>query len=708
MTYVLMPKGVRLPWMATDNDPYFGLDWTHQPGQRTVLHTSVTNSSTRAPLTHEAPKEAAPFEVPPGMLAGSHTVQLRDYQEEAVRSVMSAWHRGVKSPLIVCPTGVGKTIIAAKLMELGFWMLNERSLFVAHRKELLDQTVEKVCLVTNAMLTVGAIQAKRDEMHSVVTVGSIQTLGHKTLSRLKRYLDHGLAPGILVLDEAHHAVSPQWLRVIEHLREVNPELRIVGLTATPGRADGTALDGVFDEVVFERNLFDMVQAGWLVQPRGFKVTLNVDLDKVATKQGDFVRSQLSKLMNTPHVNAAVVKAWQQYGHNRKTLVFAVDVAHANALSQEFSDAGYSSEYVDGAMKVRERTARLKRFREGETKVLVNVEIATEGYDDPSIEAILFARPTQSQSLYIQGSGRGLRLFPGKTECIIIDCVGNSEKHRLVQLASLAGFDPNESVGNGKGGEPGDDEGLSGDNHGEPTVIGANIQGEEVELSRRPAKAKYQWRETSLGWVLQIPRIGYYLVGWSNKNHTKCIIRFYDQRPGRKTDPPREVLQQPVDFQLAYGLVEAEMDRIFMARGNRATARNAHGGVYEHGSDKEFKAKDEQHGAPEISFVDLEDGLQEDLFIDEDLLLKDRAWRTRPMSDRQSALLVKLGVKKKSLPATAGEASDLITILQIERDAKMRLPPTHKQIGYLKVNGLPMAKTKGEAARYIWKHRKGVL
>jgi superfamily II DNA or RNA helicase len=705
MAYVLMPKRVAMPWMHSDHNPYYGLDWTPQPGRDGILHTRVTGPAGIVPLEHKAPPEAAIPDIPSSLIWGTSTIRLRDYQEEAVQSVFKAWKRGVKAPLVVMPTGVGKTIVAAKLMELGSLLMNRRSLFVAHRKELIDQTAEKILLVTNSMATVGTVQASRNELNATMTVGSIQTLGHKSLKRIGQFLDHGEAPGILIVDEAHHAVSAQWLRVINAFKEANPDLYVVGLTATPGRADGTALDTVFSEVVFERNLFDMVQAGWLVPPKGFKVTLAVDLDRVATKQGDYVRSQLSKLMNTPHVNGAVVRAWQEYGHNRKTLAFAVDVAHATALAAEFSDAGYAAEFVDGTMKERERAGRLKRFREGETKVLVNVEIATEGYDDPSIEAILFARPTQSQSLHIQGIGRGLRPFPGKTECLIIDCVGNTEKHQLVQLASLAGFDPNERVGKAR--RSGDEEGFSHDEDEEPEVIGANIHGEEVELAKRPRQAKYQWRETSLGWVLQIPRIGYFLVAWSTLKRAKCAVRFYDQRPGRKNDPPREVVGQPIDFEMAYGLVESELDRIFLARGARSVARNQRGGMYEHGDDKEFSKKDDQADGLAMSFVDLDEGLEEDLYIQEELMLKDAAWRSRPMTSSQKDLLLKLGAKEKSLPAECGEASDLITILQIERDAKMRLPPTVKQIGYLKVHGLPMAKTKGEAARYIWQHRKGV-
>ena len=321
--------------------------------------------------------------------------------------------------------------------------------------------------------------------------------------------------------------------------------------------------------------------------------------------------------------------------------------------------------------------------------------------------MLFARPTQSQALYIQCLGRGLRLYPAKTECIVIDCVGNSERHRPVQLASLAGFDP-ERRGHGGSGD-GDGDGLGEEDAPiVPTVVSTDITGQEVDLTSHQARTRYQWRETKMGWVLQIPRIGYYLVAWSTKARTKCTIRFYDQRPGRRKTPPIEVVAQPIDFQLAYGLVEAEMDRIFRARGNRSVVRNADGSVYEDpkAEDREFQTK-EKHELPEINFIDLDEGVDEQLDIPEEYILRDAAWRGRKPTPKQLEFLRKLGVKKKSLPDTAGEASDLITILRIEKDAKMRLPATAKQIAYLRVNELPIERdlTKGQAAQIIWKHRK---
>lgn len=679
-----------------------------------MLHVQVIGSS-NAPIPESMQSTAKPasvdnlptLHIPKASSSPGHTkVTLRDYQRECVEAIHGSWKRGVKSPLVVLPTGSGKTIIAASLMDSVFGSRGYRSVFLAHRRELIEQTVEKIDLVTHVFTPrIGVVQGKRNELGRDITVASIQTLGgSRSKRRLQEFIDSG-PHHLLICDEAHHAVSPQWTRVLNAMREAYPDLLTFGMTATPGRADGTALDSVFDEVVFERNLLDMIRDGYLVPPKGYHVKLGLNLDRVNTKGGDYEKKQLSKIMNQPMVNRAVVEAWCKYSHNRKTVLFAVDVAHAIALRDEFRDAGYKADHVDGKMKVRQRSAVLKNFRNGETKILVNCEIATEGFDEPSIECIQFARPTQSQALYIQCLGRGLRLYPAKTECIVIDCVGNSERHKPVQLASLAGFDPerNDSYSSGNGDGDNDDPIVV-----VPTVIGSNVSGHEIDITGTRATTKYPWVETKLGWVLQIPSIGYYLVAWSTKNQTKCTIRFYDQRPGRRKTPPVDVVAQPIDFQLAYGLVEAEMDRIFNARSNRGMVRRKDGSFYQD-PDREAKEFDiqEEHELPEINFVDLEEGTEEELDVPDALMLRDAAWRLRPATEKQLALLSKLGVKKKSLPEQAGEASDLITILRIERDAKMRLPATHKQLAYLRYNELsiPNGITKGQAAQIIWKHRK---
>jgi hypothetical protein len=299
-------------------------------------------------------------------------------------------------------------------------------------------------------------------------------------------------------------------------------------------------------------------------------------------------------------------------------------------------------------------------------------------------------------------GRGLRPWPGKTECLVIDCVGNSEKHQPVQLASLAGFDPNLAVSDGaerraNGEQPEEDEEEL------PEVREARIRGEAFEISRRPSKTRYQWRETDIGWVLQIPRIGYYLCSWSDRARHKCVISFFDQRPKRRHLPAREVVRDPIDFELAYGMVEGEMDRFFNARRQRD--------LYSwRGDHAEFADDDDGAHLESLSFIDVTDGVEDDLEIEEAALLESASWRKLPMSKKQRTYLLNLGAKEATLPETMGEASDMILILQVERDRKMRVPATEKQLAFLRVNRIAVKEsqhplTKGEAARLIVDFRR---
>lgn len=692
MPVIRVPSVVTLAPMPLEEDPEWYRQWTAQEGRGPDLHVEVVGKSdAELPDTGSKPAAADSMYSSGKGIARGAPFSLRDYQEEAVKKVFGSWEAGHQAPLIVAPTGSGKTIIAAEIMAQLHDSGEYRSLFLAHRKELLDQTIEKMRLVS-AELGVGLVKGKSNELGRNVTVASIQTVGHHRGSRLHELLEHG--PYDLVFcDEAHHAVSQQWISVLNALREQNPQILIAGMTATPGRADGLALDQVFDTVAFERHLTDMIRDGWLVPPKGFRVDLDIDFDKVDrdNKNGDFVQSQLSKVMNTPRVNQAVVHSWMQYGFDRKTLVYAVDVEHADALCKEFNDAGYSAEMLHGKTKMRDRTGMLRRFREGTTKLLINVNVLSEGYDEPSAEAVLFARPTQSQSLYLQCLGRGLRLYPLKTECLVLDCVGNSSRHNLIQLSSLAGFDLDEPEDSSTK----DEKERNTQDEDDLLVNTVGIRGHDVDLSQTMAHTRYKWRETEFGFVLQIPKIGYYLVAWHDKAKTKSTIEFYDQRPGKRDTPPRTVLQQPVAFEIAFGLVNGEMDRLFKARGMRK---------------RDIPTEELPASDIETTFIDLEEGVDEDTHVPEAMVLKDAQWRTRPITDKQRHVLTKLGVKESSMPETVGEASDLISILHVRRDAKMRLPATQKQLAYLRLNHLPIIEnmTKRQAAKLIWKHRKNIL
>jgi hypothetical protein len=340
-------------------------------------------------------------------------------------------------------------------------------------------------------------------------------------------------------------------------------------------------------------------------------------------------------------------------------------------------------------------------------VLFSCSVLTEGFDEPSAGGVLLARPTMSQSLFIQMVGRGLRPYPTKSECIVIDCAGNTRKHAIVQMSTLAGFEQFDAM---KKDEPT----IPREVGDERSVVanGTDMYGNEVRITDvrgSTRESTYTWRQTDYGYALMIPKVGYYLVANDKGDPTTANIRFYDTRKtvdGRPA-PPRSITDKPIDCNLAYGLVESEAKRML-----RAAMRAAN----------EKRPTTSQHPDKQLSFdahlskiVDnleplLDDGI-EDEPIDEHILMSRTArWRDGPRTEAQTKLLAKLGTKVDNMPTTAGEASDLIGIASVEKHQKSVQmhgdPATPKQRWFLRINGIPHDAdvNKAEAAKLIYKHR----
>jgi superfamily II DNA or RNA helicase len=683
--------GDDLLWMPSNLD---FTQWTRQPGlDGDFVHVAAVTA---------APKETKPAELTPREETSGQSVcrfPLYPFQSECVLGVESALQGKLcTAPLIVLPCGSGKTIVSSAIMQRSMtwpfraYQEGHRSgaLFIAHRKELLDQTVEKVRLVADE-LRVGVVQASRNDLGRHITVASIATLA------AGNRLDDVIASGpyhLIVIDEAHHAVSKTWRKVIARLREAFPEAFLLGMTATPGRADGTALDLVFDAVAYSKSIEWMINHGYLVPPRGLSVKLDVNLEQVETENGDFVQSQLSKVMNTDHVNLAVVRAWQEHGNDAKMLAFCVDVAHAHALAKMFRDEGYTAVAVDGKTKQKDREKALADFRSGAIRILCSCDLFTEGYDDPSAEGVLLCRPTQSQGLHVQSVGRGLRRFPGKTECLVLDCVGNTSRHRLAQLATIAGLDPENKLAGGRGGSL--PEWMRPPEEPEPVVTDASVESvREVQLTGVLAMTKYQWRQTTAGFALRIPRVGYYLVTPDDDAPHKAFIKFFDRRKEREHSAPRTIMG-PIEMEMAYTLVEADLDRLRRASSESHWTKG-------YGAESESEA----HPTPSGMF-DFGEGID---FVPEEWFLKDQSWHTNPITEKQTALLRKLGVKQKSMPESAGEASELIDVLQMEKDIRNSQGATANQKWYIRQHSLPVPMgtsmdtlTRAQAQRIIVQHR----
>lgn len=372
-------------------------------------------------------------------------IDLRDYQVEALDEIEKAEAGGVRRPLVCHPTGAGKTVTFAHMIA----RRPGRALVLVHRDELVQQTVEKMTMIAPE-LHVGVVKAARNESAAQVVVASVQTA-----SRDRRLADLSGFSTVIV-DEAHHAVAPTWRRVLTHLGAFEPNGPLtVGFTATPARDKG-GVGAIWQMVAHYRSIRELIYAGYLSPVQGQSVATSADFTRVAVSRGDFSEDQLGDELTRSGAIDEIARAYLDYAPTRRGLAFTPTVATAQSLAAALVRRGIAAEPVWGALPRDERRAVLRRLRTGETQVVTNCSVLTEGFDEPSVDCIVVARPTKSHALYIQMVGRGTRLHPGKTGCLVLDLVGATERHDLVALVDLdlefsaTPKEPSEEVTGGAG------------------------------------------------------------------------------------------------------------------------------------------------------------------------------------------------------------------------------------------------------------------
>lgn len=379
-------------------------------------------------------------------------MQLRPYQTEAVVAVKADWDADIRETLLVAATGAGKTQMFLRLlMDALDADPTARGLVVAHRKELIEQPLERIGLIDAGWLMagvlerprVGVIQAERRDVDRQLTIATVQSLNPKRLAELLR---HGPITHFVV-DECHHATAATYLRIRQELLAVNPKLYHLGVTATPLRADGDGLSRVYQKDSARVTIADLVKLGWLVQPRWLAIDTKISIAGVHTRGGDFVASELAETFDTPNGRRIVVAAYQQYAAGRRAIAFTASVAGAHALADAFNDVGVTAAAVDGTTPPELRADILKRYKRGEILVLANCQVLTEGFDAPGTSCVLMARPTRSDSLYIQCMGRGLRPANGKAEpgedCLVLDFIP-AETRNIVMAGDVLGLPREQS------------------------------------------------------------------------------------------------------------------------------------------------------------------------------------------------------------------------------------------------------------------------
>jgi superfamily II DNA or RNA helicase len=346
-------------------------------------------------------------------------ITLHPFQQNAVAELERHIAEGRHKLLLIAPTGSGKTVIASELIRR--WVAQyRRVLFLAHRREIIMQTSAK--LVANGVRH-GIVMANVDpRLMEPVQVASIDTLHVRGV----RSDAMDLPPADLVIfDEAHRARG----RTREHLIGLYPHAVLLGMTATPCRGDDRGLGNLFDVMVEAPQIAELIVGGFLVKSRVY-APIDPDLKGVKVQQGDYVISQLAGRMNTAGLVGNLVEHWLKHGEQRRTIAFAVDVAHSVAIRNQFIGAGVAAEHLDGETPIDERADILARLASGEIKVVSNCMVLTEGWDCPPVGCCILARPTKQMGLFRQMVGRVLRPADGKPDAVILDHSGAVFHHGL--------------------------------------------------------------------------------------------------------------------------------------------------------------------------------------------------------------------------------------------------------------------------------------
>lgn len=356
-------------------------------------------------------------------------MKLRPYQEEAVNAVFNEWQMGRAKTLLVLATGTGKTIIfstvAKRFVEANPYC---RVLVLAHRDELLQQAADKLKFATGLDADFEKAELTAVNSDKRIVIGSIQTLNND--KRLNAYAQNAFS--LIIIDEAHHCVSESYQKVLGYFNNS----KVLGVTATPDRADQKAIQKNFDSTAYEYSIARAIREGYLSPIKALMIPLSINLTNVKESCGDYVLSSLGDTIE-PYLQQ-IAQQMKKYCLNRKTVVFLPLVQ----ISQQFRDLlnsiGFRAAEVNGQSTNRKEI--LKAFEDNKFNVICNSMLLTEGWDCPSVDCIVILRPTKSRALYTQMVGRGMRLSEGKAELLLLDFLWQTQKLSLCRPSSLISKD----------------------------------------------------------------------------------------------------------------------------------------------------------------------------------------------------------------------------------------------------------------------------
>ncbi len=351
------------------------------------------------------------------------TPELRPYQAQAIDAVRaSMFQRRHHSTLLVSPTGSGKTVmfcyLTGQLVARG-----KRVAILNHREELTEQISKSL---HNAAVPHGIIAAGMDYQRAPQAhVASVFTLARR-LAKVE-------VPDYVIVDEAHHAISGStWGKVIDHWREANPALRLIGVTATPERLDGAGLGSMFEDMVLGPQVAELIAGGHLADYRLFAPpqAQQINADDMKHQAGDFAKADASAASMKPAIMGSVMGHYRKHLDGAPSVAFCASVEAAVSFAEKFRSEGYRAASIDGKMDKKDRREITRDFAAGLLNVLTSCDLVSEGYDVPGIVGAILLRPTESLALCLQQIGRALRPKVGGGKAIILDHVGNTGRHGL--------------------------------------------------------------------------------------------------------------------------------------------------------------------------------------------------------------------------------------------------------------------------------------
>jgi DNA repair protein RadD len=358
-------------------------------------------------------------------------IQPRPYQRESL-DALYAWFRAnpAGNPLLVLPTGAGKAVILALLVQeaIQHWP-GTRVLMLSHVRELIQQNADKLRTVwPQAPLGIHSAGLKSRATFDPVIFAGIQSV-HNKAWHLGRF-------DLVIVDECHlisHKAVGTYRTFLAEARKINPALRVVGLTATPWRtASGSLCHGdeaLFSAVAHEVPMLDLIRDGYLSPLVSKRMATQLDVSGVATRQGEFVAKQLEAAVDREEITQAALTEVLDLGQERKKwLVFCSGVNHAEHIATVLRERGISAGCVTGQTPMVKRDQLINDFKSGRLRALTNANVLTTGFDVPDTDLLVMLRPTQSPGLFVQMVGRGSRQAPGKTDCLVLDFAGNTLRH----------------------------------------------------------------------------------------------------------------------------------------------------------------------------------------------------------------------------------------------------------------------------------------